>query len=1164
MRSPQPIAVCGLVLSTWLASLSFGGEGERRFPPLQVPEGFSATLFACDPLVEYPSVIAAGPRAGSLFVAADFMTGLGTEIVRRDEVRLIEDTDGDGHADKSTVFAGEFNSIQGLAYHDGALFVMHAPFLTVVRERRGAGQAVERRELLTGLGLPPEKDQIRLHNANGVVPGHDGWLYLALGDRGCDVARPEGDRLVLQGGGILRCRIDGRDLHVFATGLRNIYDVALDEALDVFVRDNENDGGDYKIRLCHSFHGADHGYPYLYYERPAETLPPLADLGLGSAAGGLCYLEPHFPPEYRGHLFFCEWGRAVVRYPRQPAQSTFAPVKESDFAFGAANDPYGFKPTDLVVDRDGALYVSDWADGQRPRRGRGRIYCIRHEAAAKRPPTSPLANTAPERLDQLVTRLDDPSYWQRTAAQEAIERRGPEGLQAVEEALAAKRLDTLGRLHAVWIVARLDEANAIDKLLALAERETDPRVQAQAVRALADRADPVFIRRRLDAGPGDADVAGRLAQFAAGRAAPVVLETIVALGRLRWPGTPDFLREHVTLPANSADRALLHAAQQSLRRVGNWPPVLAWLDEPPASGWRTLALHSLSGQFEPQVVDGVIGRLQRETDARCRRELAETLTRVRQRPGAWEYWGYRPPPRPAHSVVWERTEPIEQALGNYLADDARTDPDGTERLPVLKAMLREKIPVPTAILAPWLETARSSELVAALLAALHAGQEGNRRDLFEAVVRRRDHTAANRITAVAHLAERLGADESDRLLALARTLETGPVLAELLQVLGRRQSPAAAATLLLDSLASAHPAVRASAAGALAQFPLNDPPLIGRRNAGLRELLHDSQPAVREAAALAAGRLGIKDAADRLLELASDTESAVRRASLTALRLLREPRGVPRATTALADPATTLPALELLAELGGPEQIESVSDVARRQPSVETLAAIGVAIRAWSNRPGVSAKTRQALERGLAEIHGSSAVFLGWHVRGPLAKDADDAVSAAVAGRELPSGAADGWRWIASRELVSRVPLGAAKQPDDSWLAYGELTATNAASLEWMSQHGPGDDLAERSGRVSPRASGSHRPVPRPLRGEPDCRPQLGAGATDWGQGRGGVSTAAASQVGDGRSGAAGDGGAVAGGQSGTRPATVPQRGEVALHEVPSRAGQRPGPARRP
>src|SRR6516225_4426458 len=121
-----------------------GPATEKRFPPLKVPAGFKATLFACDPLVEYPSAVALGPRPGSIFVAADYMTGLGTEIVRRDEIRLLEDTDGDGYADKATVFASGFNSIQGLAYHDGTLYVMHAPFLTSLKNKGGKG--VERRD----------------------------------------------------------------------------------------------------------------------------------------------------------------------------------------------------------------------------------------------------------------------------------------------------------------------------------------------------------------------------------------------------------------------------------------------------------------------------------------------------------------------------------------------------------------------------------------------------------------------------------------------------------------------------------------------------------------------------------------------------------------------------------------------------------------------------------------------------------------------------------------------------------------------------------------------------------------------------------------------------------------------------------------------------------
>ena len=117
--------------------LGTGPETETRFPPLKVPARFKATLFACDPLIEYPSVLALGPHPNSIFLAHDYMTGLGEKIIRRDEVRLVEDTDGDGYADKTTVWAGGFNSIQGLAYNDGRVFVMHAPFLTVLRDSHG-------------------------------------------------------------------------------------------------------------------------------------------------------------------------------------------------------------------------------------------------------------------------------------------------------------------------------------------------------------------------------------------------------------------------------------------------------------------------------------------------------------------------------------------------------------------------------------------------------------------------------------------------------------------------------------------------------------------------------------------------------------------------------------------------------------------------------------------------------------------------------------------------------------------------------------------------------------------------------------------------------------------------------------------------------------------
>jgi len=830
-----------------------GPATENRFPPLKVPEGFSATLFACDPLIEYPSAIALGPRLGTLFVAVDYMTGLGTEIIRRDEIRLMEDTDGDGYADAAKAYADGFNSIQGLTYHGGTVYAMHAPYLTALRDKDGDGKADERRDLATGLGLTPEQNPVRLHCANGLVMGHDGWLYLALGDHGCRVKRPEGDELVLEGGGILRCRPDGRDLHVFSSGLRNIYDVALDEELNVFVRDNENDGGDYKIRVCHSFFGADHGYPYLYYERPDEAMPPLADLGLGSSAGGLAYLEQQFPAEYRGNLFFCEWGRAVVRYSPRREGSGFNPLKEIEFAAGAANDPYGFKPTDLVVDYDGSLIVADWADGQRPKRGRARIYRIRHgERNSKQAATA--SDSQARTTQQWIAQLDSESYLARCQAQEELQRRGRDGVAALAKSMAKGEVTARGRLHAVWIIARAGGAKAIEELLALAKKDRDPRVQAQAVRAIGDLADPVLVSHRLDAGPGDASLAEQLASLAEGKDPLVLLEVIVALGRLQWPGAPAWLARSV----KKFDPALAHAAQQMLRRARNWPAVLKLLDQPTMAPTRPLALRAVADRAFVEVADGLIERLGKEPDAARRREYVDLLARVYKKPGPWVYWGYRPAPRTPGSVAWERTEAIGGALNAALGDA-----DRTVCHEALRRMQREKVPVELPPLAAWLREEGEPARVEAILTALRDHAPDRTRDLLAELIIDRRHSVANRLSAFSQLVAGLDEGSQEQLLSIARALEEGEVLAEALRQLAQRPR-LKSGELLVAKLQSSDAAVRRAAVAAVGSLR------VAEAAEPVRLLLSDSDAGVRLAAARAAGELKVAAAADTLLAAMSD------------------------------------------------------------------------------------------------------------------------------------------------------------------------------------------------------------------------------------------------------------------------------------------------------
>jgi putative membrane-bound dehydrogenase-like protein len=1010
-----------------------GPATEKRFPPLKLPSGFKATLFACDPLVEYPSAVALGPRPGSVFVAVDYMTGLGTEIIRRDEIRLLED----GYADKATVYADGFNSIEGLTFHNGAVYVMHAPFLTVLRDADGDGKADERRDLLSGLGLRPEENPVRLHCANGLVMGHDGWLYLALGDHGCNVKRPEGDRLILEGGGILRCRPDGRDLHLFATGLRNIYDVALDSELNVFVRDNENDGGEYKIRVCHSFFGADHGYPYLYYERRQEAMPPLADLGLGSSAGGLCYLEQQFPAEYQGNLFFCEWGRAVVRYRPERKGGGFAPLKEIDFASGAANDPYGFKPTDLVVERDGSLIVVDWADGQRPRRGRGRVYRIGYvgtgaKASAPMPVTPEKGN-----IEGGIARLDSPSYYERIQAQAEIERLGREGIVAITNVLAKNKLGVNGRLHAVWILARHGGEDALEKLFALAKTDHDSRVRAQAVRAIADLTDPILVRHHLDAGLGDSEIAGRLARLTEGGDPNVLLEVVVALGRLGWAHSPAWLEKNYV----QISPALTHAAQRTLRRSKNWPALLKLLDEPERKPIRALALRAIADQFVPGLVDGVIERLGAEKDARRRYELADSVSRVYKKPGPWVYWGYSPPPRPANTVSWERSQAIEQALDRML-----NDKDQSLRLAVLRRMQREKIPTRSATMGRWLREERNADHVAVILNSIREQPPTETSEYLAPIVTSKEHTVANRLEALALLAGGLDKANEGKLRDLAESIEDGPVMAGLLSLISKR-SIRGAIPLLLDKASSLSAEVRAAAIEALAKL---EAPEAGKP---VQKLLKDENAGVRRAAAAAAGRLKLRAASDTLLRLAQDTDAEVRRASLESLRRLGERRALPLALAALTDQQTELTALACVDDLGGPEQAELVIELGKRSLSAEILILAIRVLTKWENQKDLPAYRQAELDRAVAELQGIHGTLVRWNLIGPVVSSSTSQIikrfgtpasdSKEVNEAHLPQ------ETVFAQGSESPIKFAPVKDADRSWFAYTDVVVSETTAVEF-------------------------------------------------------------------------------------------------------------------
>src|SRR5262249_2785823 len=142
------------------------------------------------------------------------------------------------------------------------------------------------------------------------------------------------------------------------------------------------------------------------------------------------------------------------------------------------------------------------------------------------------------------------------------------------------------------------------------------------------------------------------------------------------------------------------------------------------------------------------------------------LARVYKKPRPWTYWGYRPAPRPANAVPWDRTESIARVLDRLLAD-----PDPAVRMAVLRRMLREHVPTRLETLRHWLRDESQPESVAAILDALHDHPAEHRRDLLAEAIAGRSQTPANRLKALALWTVGSAESGDGRLLGLAGSLE---------------------------------------------------------------------------------------------------------------------------------------------------------------------------------------------------------------------------------------------------------------------------------------------------------------------------------------------------------------------------------------------------------
>jgi len=483
----NPIIMKCLILTIVLALtsvLATAADKQKKgyTPHVVVPEELEATLFSPNTLTPCVACIGVAPT-GAVYAGVDQIGSLGKGGGKGKIIRLI-DEDHDGIHDSHTVYA-VIDNPRGIVPVGDKLYVLHTKwgegtqfdgmFLSVLEDKNGDGIADGPPKHLVKEISTRKFNQARGvdHTTNGIRMGIDGWIYVAIGDFGfVDATGTDGKKLTMYGGGIIRVRPDGTELETYATGLRNIYDVAIDPFMNVFTRGNTNDGGGWNMRFIHEIQTGEYGYPRLFKRYTSEIIPALVDVGGGSGTGAMFFEEPGWPEKYNDVPMMCDWGRGQLFIHRvKPDGSSFTQEQENFIKCG--------RITDVDCDGSGRLFIGSWSSSGF--KGGTAGYVARVVPKGWKYKAFPdLRKRNPVDLANL---LSTPSAKTRLHAQQEILQRGGSGKEVLAVAVD-KRLAPRARVAAIYTLKQLLGTKSHKHLLKLVD---DPAVAEHALRALADR-----------------------------------------------------------------------------------------------------------------------------------------------------------------------------------------------------------------------------------------------------------------------------------------------------------------------------------------------------------------------------------------------------------------------------------------------------------------------------------------------------------------------------------------------------------------------------------------------------------------------------------------------------------------------------------------------------
>lgn len=454
-------------------------DPQKQLEGFKLPEGMQIELFASDPMISKPVQMNFDTQGRLWLVSSGMYPHIKPGNAENDRVLVLEDTNGDGKADKSTVFADDLHIPTAVLPVDGGAYVANSTEILFLQDTDGDGKADKRTVVLSGFGTEDTH-----HLVHTLKQGPDGMIYFLQSIYiHSHLETPYGVRR-LMGGGIWHFRPETQRAEVLSMGLFNPWGFVFDDYGQTFATDGA--GGQ--------------GINYIFPRSVFPSSPGAKRVlkGLNPGQPKLCGLEilsgSHVPEAMRGVMIAPDFrGHRINSYKLAPNGSSYTSTRLADFL---SSSHRAFRPIDVKMGPDGAVYIADWynpiiqhgeVDFRDERRDhtRGRIWRV----TFKDQPLIEKKDFSKASIDEIFAGLLSKERIYRDLARTEMRTRKKAEILPKLQSWSDGLKDDYSLLQAMWAFQALNTTNneIVKKLVS----SSDPRYRAAALRLIYHRYDEV-------------------------------------------------------------------------------------------------------------------------------------------------------------------------------------------------------------------------------------------------------------------------------------------------------------------------------------------------------------------------------------------------------------------------------------------------------------------------------------------------------------------------------------------------------------------------------------------------------------------------------------------------------------------------------------------------